>query len=209
MTDSFSYRPKFVDIRVRKPPVVKVNPDIQMCEHDGCGAEATCRAPKSRDNPGEIWHFCEKHAALYNKNWNFFEGMSEDDAQAHRQAAAHGGRPTWTFRASANSPDAHVFKKVAAGEEPIDLFNTISSRRGAGTARPPSAAQPARPPAPVLKALDTLGLDAHADNAKVRSTYAALVRQYHPDSNGGDRSAETRLNAVVKAYKVLKTARRA
>ncbi|MCZ8208112.1 MAG: molecular chaperone DnaJ, partial [Aquidulcibacter sp.] len=66
MTDSFSYRPKFVDIRVRKPPVVKVNPDVQMCEHDGCGAEATCRAPKSRDNPGEIWHFCEKHAALYN-----------------------------------------------------------------------------------------------------------------------------------------------
>ncbi|MCZ8209875.1 MAG: DnaJ domain-containing protein, partial [Aquidulcibacter sp.] len=185
-------------------PVVKVNPDVQMCEHDGCGAEATCRAPKSRDNPGEIWHFCEKHAALYNKNWNFFEGMTEDDARAHRDAASHGGRPTWTFRASANSPDAHVYKKAATGEDPKD---PLASRRATGRAAPDSP--DTRPTAPVLKALDTLGLDAHADRAKVRSTYAALVRQYHPDSNGGDRSAETRLNAVVKAYKVLKTARRA
>ena len=204
MTDSFSYRPKFVDIRVRKPPVVKVNPDVQLCEHDGCGAEATNRAPKSRDNPGEIWHFCEKHAALYNKNWNFFEGMTDDDARAHREAASHGGRPTWTVRASANSPDAHVYKKAAAGEDPKD---PLASRRATGRAAPDSP--DTRPTAPVLKALDTLGLDAHADRAKVRSTYAALVRQYHPDSNGGDRSAETRLNAVVKAYKVLKTARRA
>ena len=204
MTDSFSYRPKFVDIRVRKPPVVKVNPDVQLCEHDGCGAEATNRAPKSRDNPGEIWHFCEKHAALYNKNWNFFEGMTDDDARAHREAASHGGRPTWTFRASANSPAAHVYKKAAAGEDPKD---PLASRRATGRAAPDSP--DTRPTAPVLKALDTLGLDAHADRAKVRSTYAALVRQYHPDSNGGDRSAETRLNAVVKAYKVLKTARRA
>jgi DnaJ-domain-containing protein 1 len=193
-----------VDIRVRKPPVVKVNPDVQLCEHDGCGAEATNRAPKSRDNPGEIWHFCEKHAALYNKNWNFFEGMTDDDARAHRDAASHGGRPTWTFRASANSPDAHVYKKAAAGEDPKD---PLASRRATGRAAPDSP--DTRPTAPVLKALDTLGLDAHADRAKVRSTYAALVRQYHPDSNGGDRSAETRLNAVVKAYKVLKTARRA
>ena len=205
MTDSFSYRPKFVDIRVRKPPVVKVSPDVQLCDHDGCGAEATNRAPKSRDNPGEIWHFCEKHAALYNKNWNFFEGMTDDDARAHRDAAAHGGRPTWTFRASANSPDAHVYKKAAAGEDPKD---PLASRRGAAGRTAPEG-QDTRPTAPVLKALDTLGLDAHADRAKVRSTYAALVRQYHPDSNGGDRSAETRLNAVVKAYKVLKTARRA
>jgi hypothetical protein len=206
MTDSFSYRPKFVDIRVRKPPTVSVSPDIQMCEHDGCGAEATCRAPKSRTDPSQIWHFCEKHAALYNKNWNFFDGMSEEDAIAHRQAAAHGGRPTWTFKASANAPDAHTFKRQAEGTDATNPFNTIAGRRSAA-GRPAPAAE-VRPPAPVLRALDTLGLDANADATTVRATYKALVRQYHPDSNGGDRSAEARLNAVVKAYKVLKTARR-
>ncbi|GBF57731.1 chaperone protein DnaJ [Candidatus Phycosocius bacilliformis] len=208
MANSFNYRPKFVDIRVRKPPVVTIKSDVQMCEHDGCTAEATCRAPKSRDNPAEIWHFCEKHAALYNKNWNFFDGMSEEDARAHLDAAAHGGRPTWTFRASANSPDAHVYRKAAMGDSWQDPYAAFAGRRG-GTGRATPQQPEGRVPAPILKALDTLGLDADADRAKVRSTYAQLVRQYHPDSNGGDRSAEARLNAVVKAYKVLKTARRA
>ena len=208
MTDTFNYRPKFVDIRVRKPPVHKVDPDVQMCEHDGCTAQASCRAPKSRDNPGDVWHFCEPHAALYNKNWNFFAGMSEDDAVAFRSAQTHGGRPTWTFRASHNNPDTHSFRKAAQSGDYVDPLDALRGRRG-GTARPRPAAADTHTPAPVLKALDTLGLDAKASTATVRSTYAALVRQFHPDSNGGDRSAETRLNAVVKAYKVLKTARRA
>jgi autotransporter adhesin len=208
MTDNFSYRPKFVDIRVRKPPTHTVQPDVQMCEHDGCDAEATARAPKSRDNPAEIWHFCAKHAALYNKNWNFFEGMTEGEARAHRDAASHGGRPTWSFKASANAPDAHTFRKAASGASTAQ-YSTIGGRRGASE-RAAAAHDPQNfTPAPVLKALDTLGLDAKASSATVRAKYATLVRQFHPDSNGGDRSAEARLNAVVKAYKVLKTARRA
>ena len=34
-----------------------------------------------------------------------------------------------------------------------------------------------------------------------------LVRQYHPDRNGGDRSFETRLQAVVEAYQLLRRAK--
>ncbi len=209
MSDQFSYRPKFVDIRVRKPPSTTVQPDVQMCEHDGCTAEATHRAPKSRDNPSEVWHFCAKHVALYNKNWNFFEGMTEADAIAHREAASHGGRPTWSFKASANAPDAHTFRKAAEAGEATSMYSTLGGRRGA-TERASAALDPQNfTPAPVLKALDTMGLDPKADASTVRAKYASLVRQFHPDSNGGDRSAESRLNAVVKAYKVLKTARRA
>jgi hypothetical protein len=188
MSDQFSYRPKFVDIRVRKPPTTTVQPDVQMCEHDGCSAEATNRAPK--------------------KNWNFFEGMTEADAIAHREAAAHGGRPTWSFKASANAPDAHTFRKAAEAGA-TSMYSTVGGRRGA-TERASAALDPQNfTPAPVLKALETMGLDAKATASTVRAKYASLVRQFHPDSNGGDRSAESRLNAVVKAYKVLKTARRA
>jgi len=35
------------------------------------------KAPNSRDR----WHFCEAHAAEYNKNWNYFEGLSAADAE--------------------------------------------------------------------------------------------------------------------------------
>ena len=39
------------------------------------------------------------------------------------------------------------------------------------------------------------------------SRYSQLVRRYHPDRNGGDRSQEARLGAVIDAWQLLKTAR--
>ena len=63
--------------------------------------------------------------------------------------------------------------------------------------------------APIRSAYEELDLTPKATPQEVRAAYADLVRRFHPDSNGGDRSAEARLQAVVKAYKVLKTSKRA
>jgi curved DNA-binding protein CbpA len=40
----------------------------------------------------------------------------------------------------------------------------------------------------------------------VRKRYSQLVRRYHPDRNGGDRSHEARLGAVIEAYQLLRKA---
>jgi curved DNA-binding protein CbpA len=53
-------------------------------------------------------------------------------------------------------------------------------------------------------ALDVLSLGQDADHAALRRRYAELVRKYHPDRNGGDRSFEARLQAVVEAYQALR-----
>jgi curved DNA-binding protein CbpA len=45
-----------------------------------------------------------------------------------------------------------------------------------------------------------------ATAALVRARYAELVKRYHPDSNGGDRSYEAQLGKVVRAYQTLKSA---
>jgi DnaJ-class molecular chaperone len=34
-----------------------------------------------------------------------------------------------------------------------------------------------------------------------------MVKRFHPDSNGGDRSTEQKLTRVLKSYKVLKAAK--
>jgi len=49
-----------------------------------------------------------------------------------------------------------------------------------------------------------LGLAIDADRAALRSRYAELVRNFHPDRNGGDRSHEKALRAVIEAYHALK-----
>ena len=208
MTSEYQYRPRFTDIRVRKPmklSVARVEP--KTCEAEGCTSEAKCKAPKSRDNPLDKWDFCEKHAAEYNKNWDFFAGMTDGEQRAFAAAERHGHRPTWSFGAKGGSRESATIKNNNrfGGNAPGE---TYYSRKG--RARRAAALETAsQAAAPIRRAYEDLGLPVSATAAEVRSTYAELVRRYHPDSNGGDRSAETRLGLVVKAYKVLKSSKRA
>jgi len=55
------------------------------------------------------------------------------------------------------------------------------------------------------KALDTLGLEPGADKAAVKARYKELVKRLHPDANGGDRSREEQLRAIINAYNYLRT----
>lgn len=210
MTDRFNYRPKFVDVRIRKPlRPSEAKTETRMCEHAGCGQVATVPAPKSRDNPRDVWWFCSDHAALYNRNWNYFDGMSDHEFEAFQAAQAHGHRSTWSFRAPPNAR-TRAWSAAGGADGPGAQGGARPSRHRRGGAWPGGAdAAPARVPAPVREALGTLELAAEATGEEVRRAYTELVRRYHPDANGGDRSAEGRLAAVVKAYKVLKTARRA
>ena len=51
-----------------------------------------------------------------------------------------------------------------------------------------------------------LGLGIDADLRAVRGRYSELVRKFHPDRNGGDRSHERALQAVIEAYQQLRRA---
>ena len=55
------------------------------------------------------------------------------------------------------------------------------------------------------KWLRVLGLGTDVDRRALRQRYLDLVRRYHPDKNGGDRSHEKALQAVIEAYTQLKS----
>jgi hypothetical protein len=57
---------------------------VRLCDREGCTEPGDRPAPKSPNKP-ERWYFCERHAAEYNKNWNYFEGLSAEEA-ADREA---------------------------------------------------------------------------------------------------------------------------
>jgi len=58
---------------------------VRLCDLHGCQEPGKCPAPKSPNSP-DRWYFCEAHAAEYNRGWNYFEGLSAEDAAA-REAA--------------------------------------------------------------------------------------------------------------------------
>jgi hypothetical protein len=211
MSGAFRYRPKFVDIRVRPPKpeeegrapdVHDLKPGERQCEWPGCRVAGAAKAPKSRERLNEHYWFCQPHAGEYNRNWNFFEGMSEAGVAQAQAARAHGERPTWQFKASKFSREAASFA-ARAGQGYADPFDLLGRR-----ARAAQAARNAPKPLGRLeqKALAELDLEASADKAAIRAKYAELVKRCHPDANGGDRSAEHRLQRVLKAYKTLQKA---
>jgi len=54
------------------------------------------------------------------------------------------------------------------------------------------------------RAFETLGFSGFAKSDEVRAAYKTLVKLHHPDANGGDKSSEDRLRAVIAAYAHLK-----
>jgi len=54
---------------------------VRMCDRHGCDQPGDRPAPKSPNSP-ERWYFCETHAGEYNRNWNYFEGLSAEEAAA-------------------------------------------------------------------------------------------------------------------------------
>jgi hypothetical protein len=208
MSHGFQYKPKFVDIRVRPPredeeDVHALKDGERRCEHPGCLQTATSKAPKSRERLNEHYWFCQAHAGEYNRTWNFFAGMSEAEIERRRAEAITGDQPTWQFRASKFSREAAAFA-AGAGRgfaDPLGIFRA-ARRRAEETSEPDRRLGRLE-----RNALADLDLHDAAGKTEIRARYAELLKRCHPDSNGGDRSAEHKLHRVLKAYKVLQKAK--
>jgi hypothetical protein len=203
MSDAFVYRPKFVDIRVKRDAAhARVPSDEQeagqrRCDHVGCERAGVHRAPKGREHGNQYWHFCLEHASDYNKRWNYFSGMSDMEVNAFMAREEVGQRPTWTFRSGRLDRASSPFRGGRRGD-PFNLFGNAGGEAAAAPRRRLSRLQ--------SKALEEMSLPETADGAQIRARYAELVKRWHPDSNGGDRTAEASLHRVIAAYQTLKAA---
>ena len=52
-----------------------------ICEWDNCKESGRFKAPLKRDDSKSFKWLCEEHIKLFNKNWNYFEGMSQNEIE--------------------------------------------------------------------------------------------------------------------------------
>lgn len=71
---------------------------IRLCDREGCNDVGDRPAPKA-PNSNERWYFCERHAGEYNRNWNYFAGLSPEEAAKRASEEANGANG---FRRSAH-----------------------------------------------------------------------------------------------------------
>ena len=180
-----------------------------MCEAPGCKNKGGHRAPKARGNEKEYWHFYLNHVREYNQGYNFFKGLAADDVARYQKDALTGHRPTWKM--GANGTKGKSKTGAVDLEGATDPFNVFSELNGRGKWRPgPGASSEAKVETRKIfnaerKALQVMGLGPEATLETVKAKYKLLVKQHHPDANGGDRSTEDRLIEIIKAYNYLKT----
>lgn len=169
------------------------------CGVPGCPEPGEFRAPLTPgdfDGPGR-WHYlCLDHVRVHNSRYNYFAGMSPEEISAAQSPIAGWERESRPF-ASLGADRPPAWSDFA---DPLDA---IAARFRPGAPRPVVD----RFTAGERHALGVMGLKDDIDRHALRQRYSQLVRQYHPDRNGGDRSLEAKLRVVIAAYQTLKSAR--
>ena len=165
------------------------------CAVPGCRSPGEYKAPlqpANFDGPG-AWRFlCLDHVREHNAKYNFFEGMSPEEIQDAQSPLGGWERPSRRFASNGADPPP-------AWSDFADPLDAIATRFGRSDAAAPSRFGKAE-----RRALGVLGLGEDADMHALRKRYSNLVRRFHPDKNGGDRSHEGRLGEVIEAYQLLR-----
>ncbi len=195
---------KYFDrIRVRRRGERPTEPSTPQCQWDGCEKPGAHRAPVGRDAEGQYFMFCFEHARDYNKGYNYFSGLSDGEIARYQKEALTGHRPTWKMgvdRSAGSGPTQSTARSGSAGaqarmKDPFGFFNDPRGNKPV-RARKIKALE--------SKAFETLGLAANSKSAEIKARYKDLVKQHHPDANGGDRGSEDRFREVIQAYQLLK-----
>ena len=199
--------PLFDKIRVKPGQDRSLRKELPGCEWPGCKEPGTHRAPKGREHSNEYWQLCLDHVREYNSSYNFFAGMTDEAVARYQKDDLTGHRPTWKLGSIGGKPAAARRGKARfrgadwVTNDPFSLFGETSQAGHARTAPEARKLLNAQ-----RRALDALGFEGDASRADIKSRFKKLVKQHHPDANGGDRGSEDRLREIIQAYNYLKTA---
>ncbi|RDE08831.1 J domain-containing protein [Pelagibacterium lacus] len=181
------------------------------CEWEGCDNPGQHKAPKGARAAGQFHNFCLEHVRHYNKAYNYFAGMNDEEIANHAtKMNAPGAKETWAFgsnRFGKSNPQPKRFKsRDYTGRkfhDPNHLFARLRSRANGGAGGEPREREITLT-GQDRTAFEVLGFDGRRASAEIKSSYKALVKLHHPDANGGDKGSEDRLRNIISAYNHLK-----
>lgn len=180
----------------------------KCCEWEGCEAKAEYRAPVSRERLNEYRWFCLDHVRQFNQSWNYFSDYSEDEIDAQIRADRTWERPTWKLgKEKPKKGGPHSDGKAWARWGFQDPFEVLGEAATINKGDPEDKPK-RRLMGEEARAMDVLGLPHDVTSrAEVRQRFRELVRDLHPDMNGGDSSDSERLSRVMRAWEILKKSR--
>ena len=162
-----------------------------ICEWDKCSKTAMYKAPVEKDNSKKFRLFCLEHIKIFNKSWNYFSDMNENEIEYFIKSDLTWHKPTKSFGSSEN------FFNILWGNALEDKFNIFKNSNHKDFKKTNLSEKD-------RYALEILGLKYETKWSDIQKKFKTLVKKYHPDKNHGSKKYEDILKKVTLAYSQLK-----
>ena len=162
-----------------------------ICEWSKCKKIGVYRAPVEKDNSKKFRLLCLEHIKVFNKSWNYFSDMNENEIEHFIKSDLTWHKPTKSFGSSEN-----FFR--------ILWVNALDDKPGIFKNSTFEDLKKAKLSEKDRDALKILGLKNDTNWSDIQRRFKILVKKYHPDKNQGSRKYEDILKKITLAYSQLR-----
>jgi len=162
-----------------------------ICDWQNCKELGAYKAPIERDNSKKFRLLCLDHIKIFNKNWNYFANMNNQEIEFFIKSDLTWHKSTKTFGSSDN------FFNILwnnALDDKMNIFKGDSFKEFKKT----NISKTDR------DALEVMELNDEAKWEEIQTKFKNLVKKYHPDKNQGSKKFEDKLKTITLAYSQLK-----
>ena len=165
-----------------------------ICDWEKCKKIGSYKAPVERDNSKKTRMLCLEHIKIFNKKWNYFQNMSNEEIEYFIKSDLTWHKSTKSFGSSEN-----FFNLLwnNALEDKLNIFKSSDFEKFKKTKLTNNDKD----------ALDIMELKYEAKWEEIQKKFKTLVKKYHPDKNQGNKKFEDKLKKITLAYSQLKMTR--
>ena len=168
-----------------------------ICDWNNCNEIGDYKAPVEKDNSKKYRMLCLEHVKEFNKNWNYFSGMNDDQVMDFLKSDMIWHKPTQSFSSSDNFFKV-LWNNTLRDELDKDKINGEYDHMRQFKFNHKD-----------IKAFNILGISVVLKWKNIQDKFKLLVEKFHPDINAGNKKFEEKLKLITLAYTQLKNTYRA
>ena len=156
----------------------------RSCYNPDCKELGIYPAPKSKENLREYLYFCINCIREFNKSWNYFEGLNEQELEIEIRKSTTWNRPSWKFGTKNLNYDFEKAFRQFNDQKKLDENKNVSKK--------------------IKDAFNLLDLDLNSTQDEIKRRYKNLAKKWHPDVQQNETNHnKNKFIDITNAYKTI------